>query len=220
MPSDRSRLLQGWSKKKHYARVCRTRVPRAHPKVRELEYNSLSEDDMIIDTISSESPQRGWHTTVKVNGHNVRFKIDTGAQCNILSLETYQQVSSQPLKKLHAKLIAFGGQRIRSLGKATILCKHKHKYYTTEFEIISSVSNVLGLKTITELKRIDLLTKDPLAKYADTFVGLGSITDVTYHIKVDPTCKPVVHPPLRINPSHYQNKGKGRTRADGTPSGD
>ena len=57
------------------------------------------------------------------------------------------------------------------------------------------------MKTITELqlvKRIDTLSKDPLAKYADTFTGLGCITDVTYHIKVDPTCKPVIHPPRRI----------------------
>ena len=188
-------------RRNHFARVCRTKAPRGRPKLRELEYDSSSGEDLIVETIASESPQRDWHTTIKLDEHNVRFKIDTGAQCNVLSLETYQQVSEKPLRKSQAKLVAFGGQKIRSLGKTTILCEHKNKYYTVEFEVIRNVSNVLGLKTITELKlvkRIDAVTKDPLAKYADTFTGLGCITDTTHHIKVDPACKPVIHPPRKI----------------------
>ena len=143
---------------------------------------------MIVETITS---QKDWHTIIKLDEHNVRFKIDTGAQCNV---ETYQQVSAKPLRISQAKLVAFGGQRIRSLGKTTIICEHKNKYYTVEFEVISNVSNVLGLKTITELKlikRINAVTKDPLAKYADTFKGLGCITNTTHHFKF--ACKPVIH---------------------------
>ena len=63
-------------------------------------------------------------------------------------------MSSQPLTKSQAKLVAFGGQRIRSLGKSNILCEYKGKYYPIEFEVVSNVSNVLGLKTITELKLV------------------------------------------------------------------
>ena len=188
-------------RRNHFARVCRTKVPRGRPKLRELEYDSSSENDMVVDTLSSETHKKDWHTTIKVNEHGVKFKIDTGAQCNVLSLETYRQVSQQPLKKSQAKLVAFGGQRIRSYGKAIILCEHKSKYYPIEFEVISNVSNVLGLQTITELKLVkpvDTITNDPLAKYADTFTGLGCITNVTHHIKVDHTSKPVVHPPCKI----------------------
>ena len=73
---------------KHYARVCRTRA--------RFVSSNKTVQDMVIDAAS-------------------RHK-EIGIQ-RLLSLETYQQVSSQPLKKLHAKLVAFGGQRIRSLGK-------------------------------------------------------------------------------------------------------
>ena len=100
-----------------------------------------------------------------------------------------------------AKLVAFGGHRMDSLGKAIILCEHKNKYSAVEFEVLSKVSNVLGLKTSTQLKlvkRIETVTNDPLREYADTFSGLGCITDVTHHIKTDPTCKPVVHPPRKV----------------------
>ena len=90
---------------------------------------------------------------------------------------------------------------MNSLGKTVILCEHKNKYVTVEFEVLSKVSNVLGLKTNTEMKlikRIETVTSDPLNEYADTFSGLGCITDVAHHIKINPTCKPVVHPPRKI----------------------
>ena len=60
---------------------------------------------------------------------------------------------------------------------------------------------MLGLKTSTEMKlikRIEAVANDPLCEYADTFTGLGCITDVNHHIKIDPTYKPVIHPPRKI----------------------
>lgn len=94
--------------------------------------------------------------------------------------------------------------------KAIILCEHKKKYATVEFEVLSEVSNVLGLKTRTEMKLIKLIktiTNDPLSEYADTFIGLGCITDITHNIKVDTTCKLVVHPP-RNTPVTIRTKVK------------
>ena len=48
------------------------------------------------------------------------------------------------------------------------------------------------------IKRIDVLTNDTLNQYADTFHGLGCITEVTHHIELDPNCKPVIHPPRKV----------------------
>ena len=48
------------------------------------------------------------------------------------------------------------------------------------------------------IKRIETITNDPLVEYAETFTGLGCITDVTHHIYIKQTCKPVVHPPRKI----------------------
>ena len=82
-----------------------------------------------------------------------------------------------------------------------MLCEHKNKYMSVEFQILERVSNVLGLKTSTEMKlvkRIESITEDILSKYTDTFTGLGCITGVTHHIKVDPNYKPVVHPPRKV----------------------
>ena len=93
--------------------------------------------------------------TLKVR---MSFKIDTGAQCNVMLSKTYNNVSQQPLRKSSTKLVAFGGHRLKSLGKATLLCKHKKKI---EFEVLNDVSDVLGLKTSEEMnlvQRIETVT--------------------------------------------------------------
>ena len=189
-------------RRNHYARVCRSNSQKSKPQLKELEYDSKSSDDeMVINSVSKNADKQDWQTTVKVNEHNITFKIDTGAQCNVLSKETYDRICQQPLRKSHAKLVAFGGHRMSSLGKAVILCEHKKKYVAVEFEVLRRVSNVLGLKTSTEMKlikRIEAVANDPLCEYADTFTGLGCITDVNHHIKIDPTYKPVIHPPRKI----------------------
>ena len=117
-------------RRNHYARVCRSNSQKSKPQLKELEYDSKSSDDeMVINSVSKNADKPvDWQTTVKVNEHNITFKIDTGAQCNVLSKETYDRICQQPLRKSHAKLVAFGGHRMSSLGKAVILCEHKKKY--------------------------------------------------------------------------------------------
>ena len=41
-------------------------------------------------------------------------------------------------------------------------------------------------------------TTDILDLYSDVFEGLGCITDVFYHIKVDNNAQPIVHPPRKV----------------------
>ncbi len=60
--------------------------------------------------------------------------------------------------------------------------------------MLDNASNVLGLKTSSEMKlvqRMEALESDLLAKYADTFTGLGVHSSYSNH-------KPVVHPPRKV----------------------
>ena len=73
---------------------------------------------MVIATINGGATKKDWQTTIKVNERDITFKIDTGAQCNVMSKESYDKVSQQPLRKSMAKLVTFGGHRINPLGRA------------------------------------------------------------------------------------------------------
>ena len=195
-------------RKNHFAKMCRT-------KTRPL-YGIQTDDDgrvsneMFIGTIQKNQNPREWQITLPMNNHRITFKIDTGAQCNVITKQKYLQASKTPLQKSTTKLVAFGGHRLVTCGKATMLCQYNGKKYKVEFEILDQdVPSILGLPTAIELnliKRIYTIEEQTTPdnnsefyeKYKDVFDGLGCVSDVLYHIDVDPSCQPVIHPPHRV----------------------
>jgi len=73
-----------------------------------------------------------------------------------------------------------------------------------EFEVIDQdVPSILGLPSTVEMNlvhRVDTIDTQDLpnkvfGQYSDV---LGCISDPTYHINIEPSCKPVIHPPHRV----------------------
>ena len=152
-------------------------------------------------TISNSKAEQDeeWRSTIILNDKSVVFRLDTGVECNVISMEVYDSVSKQSLQKTRMKLVAFGGHKLNSCGKAHILCEYKGWYRVLEFVIVDgNVQNVLGKRSCSELtlvKRVDAIERCITDNYADIFQGLGCIKDVIHHIKLDKSARPVVHPP-------------------------
>ena len=190
-------------RKNHFARACRSK-----PKIDTIkqEHSEDEDDDMVIDTLQKAAPKtKEWQAPVKINDKKVLFKIDTGAQCNVMSKKTYNHVSKETLQKSRTRLVTFGGHKIQACGKITLACEHKGRYTPARFEVVEQdVPSILGLKTCTEMnliKRVDSIAhkpKDMLEEYKDVFTGLGCIEGVVHRIKVDRSHTPVVHPPRRV----------------------
>ena len=112
----------------HFARVCRSKTQRKpRPKVHGIKQDSSDEDegDMFVAVIENDTDAKDWKATVKLNGHSTTFKLDTGAQCNVISKQTYDQVSKHPLLKSKTKLVTFGGHKLKACGKVSIVCEYK-----------------------------------------------------------------------------------------------
>ena len=77
-----------------------------------------NEDDLLVDTISNNQPKNVWEVTLTVNSLVLSFKIETGAQCNVISKTAYNFVSKSSLTKSNAKLVAFGGHKKFSFTKS------------------------------------------------------------------------------------------------------
>ena len=195
-------------KRNHFARVCRSKVKRSGTSSLhsiQQEESSDEEEHLFVASLHTSSKSKEWKVTIKLNNQKTVFKIDTGAQCNVVSKQKYKQVCKQPLLKSSAKLVAFGGYRLNTSGKIVIPCEYKGKRIPIEFQVVDQdVPSVLGLETSTKMnlvQRIDVLnsqTTDVLEKYKDVFEGLGHITNVTHHISLQQGSKPVVHPPRRV----------------------
>ena len=123
----------------------------------------------------------------------------------MIPLWKYHQVCKDPLQPSSASLVAFGGHKLHTHGKVQLPCQQKENQYLIEFEVVDhDVPNILGLVTCIEMnlvQRIDTVTTKNTTlfeQYCDVFEGLGCVTNVSYHIRIDTTKTPVIHPPRRV----------------------
>ena len=163
----------------------------ARPNLYSIQHDSSVEEaeSLFIGVIQKSQQYNAWKVTIALNNQRTVFKIDTGAQCNVISKCKYHQVCKEPLQKSTANLVAFGGHKLNTCGRAVIQCHYGGNHYTVEFEVINqNVPCILGLNTCIDMnlvQRIDAVddkTNELYQRYSDVFDGLGCITNIQYHI--------------------------------------
>uniref|UniRef100_A0A3B3DIW6 ribonuclease H n=1 Tax=Oryzias melastigma TaxID=30732 RepID=A0A3B3DIW6_ORYME len=152
-----------------------------------------------------------WKETVTIKGVPVTFKLDTGADANVLPKSVYTKLPGAPqLQPTKTVLVAFGGTRIHPDGVVSLECKTRKCKGVCDF-LVSSYADksILGGQACEELqlvKRVGTIgtTKSPqptkppatkeelIEKYAEVFTGLGEFPGV-HHIHTDPNVTPVIH---------------------------
>ena len=97
-----------------------------------------------------------WSVTLDMNGTNVSFKIDTGAQCNGIPKRLLYDLSPRPkLKPASVKLSAYNGTPIPVAGKCIARVKHRGQIIPILFVVVDSDSvPLLGLNTCDKLNLI------------------------------------------------------------------
>ena len=138
------------------------------------------------------------HTTLNVENLPVKFKVDTGAQVNILPLHVYTSLNTQAkLVKSETKLTSYSNNELCVKGTSHLKCNGR----TTEFYIVETQQMpILGLTASQELGIIKIVlnindTTECITKqHSKLFTGLGCLK-TPYQIKLDTTVQPVVVPP-------------------------
>jgi len=189
----------------HFAKFCKTKMVN---QVTLIENNSNDDDLLFIGSITDNNKNDVWQVVLKINNGDVNCQLDTGAQANIMSIEIFNKMNlnlSSIVKQSNVKLMAFNSNKISTLGKSTIKCFYKQKYYLIEFFIVDfSCNTILGLETSNNLNlisRINVINNSKeisiLDEYEDLFEGLGCLP-ITYHIHLDTNIQPKIDPPRRV----------------------
>ncbi|TGZ48699.1 Uncharacterized protein DBV15_12714 [Temnothorax longispinosus] len=91
-------------------------------KVQQKSNSSFCIDQVEIGNINSR-----WFEMIQINNSIVKFKLDTGADVNVLPLKIYNKVKKSKVKLESASIIleSFGGTKIKPLGIAELLCTIK-----------------------------------------------------------------------------------------------
>ena len=195
----------------HFAKVCRAKVgKKVHTTVAADSEDSPTdlESKFFVEMVERDRPQQmpdQVFTNINVGAKSVKFKLDTGAQVNVMPMNHFQnQFPNVKLLTTDHKLYGYSGKPLDVLGKCTLPCSHKVTKLNLEFYIVKTTAPpVLSLRACTDLKLIKLVlsvtdTKDNiLQKFPDVFDGLGLLPG-EHSLKVDPTVTPVVHPPRRV----------------------
>ncbi|VDI83090.1 Hypothetical predicted protein [Mytilus galloprovincialis] len=158
----------------------------------------------------TEIKENACFTSFKLQGKTVQFKIDTGAQVNILPLSIYKKLSNVKLSKTSTSLTSYSGDKLKVIGKCSLYLKDKNcEFFVTD----TNQSPLLGFKASNELGLIHVImtvqadVDDPVKSFPKVFTGLGCL-EKPYHIKIDSSVNPVINPPRKI-PAALREKLKG-----------
>lgn len=198
--------------------MCRSRnlniqksEPRVH-KVRKEEStddSSTEEDELFIGEITSTTAENVLITNLKVNGKSVNFKIDTGAQCNVLPEEIFDGIKQKPkLIATGTKLTAYGGAQVSVKGKCVLkIEKNANRKMKAEFFVVKApnAKALIGLQTCQNLELISInqvnevqeKKADIIEEYKDVFTGLG-LVEGEYHIELQENAQPTIQPPRKV----------------------
>uniref|UniRef100_A0A1Y1JV53 RNA-directed DNA polymerase n=1 Tax=Photinus pyralis TaxID=7054 RepID=A0A1Y1JV53_PHOPY len=175
-------------------------------KINNLEVAGVEDDDddddcyidlISLDKIGCESSIKLWKENVTINGIKISFKLDTGAQCNVLPLKWLEKVQKQKeLKEINQTIITYGNNRIKVKGYVILNCKLRNTEYKLKFIVVDVESDpILGLNACVKLNlvaRLDSVSqlkengsngRDPKEKLKFAFInenknlfeGLGKI---------------------------------------------
>ena len=167
-------------------------------------------EELFIGQVQKDDHGQEWKASLQVNNNMVEFKMDTGAQANVIPSDLFNSLKGTPqLKTTKAKLTGFSGSVIPVLGVARMICKYKDKQIDSDFFVVEAEGPppLLGLRACQELSLIkfvrtvdtaDVNTESSiLDEFNDLFEGLGEL-EGEHHIEINPEVKPVIHPPRKV----------------------
>ena len=114
------------------------------------------------------------------NGTPISYKIDTGAQWNVIPVKSLENISPKPdLQRV--KLSTYNGSKILVVGKCSLTLDHKNLSFKVWFIVVDSDSlPILGLKTSKHLQpikricRIETNSEMLFSEFHDCFGQIGT----------------------------------------------
>uniref|UniRef100_A0A8D8XDC2 Uncharacterized protein K02A2.6 n=1 Tax=Cacopsylla melanoneura TaxID=428564 RepID=A0A8D8XDC2_9HEMI len=169
-----------------------------------------NQPEYLISELSNKDT-KSWKIDVMIMEKTFSFKIDSGAELNILPLSILNvcNIPKSSLQPVQLKLTAFGGFKLVPLGSVTLDCKIKNKHCKICFVVLDDfcqqgIVSILGVQTCEDLELIirvfNIVNYDKdhfLDKYQTCFTGLGKF-DSEYDMRIDEAVEPIVNPPRRV----------------------
>lgn len=155
------------SKLNHFASMCRLK----NVSTVSFESDYSDNDELFIGSINVCTAETDdgmactWSESIQINGKKITFKIDTGAQINVMPVNVFKRIcTDDELHETSIKLKAFGGQKIKPIGKCSLFGQFKNVSEKMNIAVVDiDVVPIMGLKTC-----IDFGLVSPSEKYFES----------------------------------------------------
>ena len=173
----------------------------------------LVEDDGYTFSVSDNHVQNVEDGTINITVGGAHIKdmlIDSGASCNIIDKQTWEDLKRQGIKceskKETQKVFPYGSRKpLETLGKFNSVIQFNKEETEAEFIVISGKGRaLLGRKTAMQLgvlkfgPQVNAVNASLTERYPECFNGIGKLKDYKAKIHIDPTITPVAQNPRRI----------------------
>ena len=178
--------------------------------------SSSSDEDSFVFSINDDSGNKNeWVKPFCINNAVVPFKLDTGAQVNILPRKNYKNMSPRPkLFQRRIVLKAYNGQIIPTAGTCRAKMEHHGRSTMVQFVVTpGEFQPILGVNTCEKLdlvRQIHVINTDVVEEkptkastcrvadeFPDVFKGLGCLP-IQYKIQLKDNALPVIHPVRKV----------------------
>ena len=147
-------------------------------------------DQEYVTQLKSSDEGEEWHEDLSVNSSApIRFKLDSGATCNLLPLEAFRQIQMSVNLSPGPRVRNYGakGGYLKVVGVFKGSVVHRGVSFSVKFVVVDEPGQppILGLPTCKEMKlikRIDAMTMDRpvvlpaiVKEFMDVFDGIGKL---------------------------------------------
>lgn len=163
-------------KKNHFSVVCRNKNQNIST-ITVSDSTICDNNDFYIDDIvkiqtldnvnkSQRTIETPWTENIRINNFDIAFKIDTGAETDILPFNIFKMlVSEKILRRTSIRLRGFGGNEITPMGMCSIDCYYDNAFSKINFIVVDlNVMPILGLKTST---KFGIVVRKHINRYVD-----------------------------------------------------
>ena len=153
------------------------------------EISEYSEDEGFLSVVDGGTKQ--WFTIVKVDGKPIEFRVDTGADVDVISEQVYQQFlrhkAVQPARKI---LKGADKKPLSVISFVKCVLTKGDKSVQTDLYVIAGASSLLGCASNMILGVVSMVAgTDCQDQYPELFTGLGEMPD-DYSISLKETAEP------------------------------
>ena len=157
----KGKICSKCNKMNHFAKVCRS----GKKSINKIESNRAdphdvrySDDELFIHEVSIENADDQPYSVLHIDQQiSIRFKVDTGAQANILTKSLLNNIKHSPqIHPTRQILTSFCGQKIPVLGTCQLFCSHSNgnSDLLTFFIVEEAPTPILGFVASCKLQLI------------------------------------------------------------------